>query len=337
MTTPAAVTTSKPHSIGAVRPEDFLELYTPKDEEHEKLYKKLLAEKMQEKDPKSGKYLRPWTFEVAPGIFKQSDETTDPFSFDYITDDFGVKKSWKEIVQEVNELNEKSGKDVSYKVLFLARHGQGWHNFSMAKYGYDDWEVKWSRLNGDDELTWGPDPFLTPLGVQQAKDNHTAWKKQIEKGAPIPDAFYASPFTRSIETLINTWSGITEFKPLIKEDLRETIGVHTCDKRSPRSVIEDRFTKHNFTIEDGFPEEDTLYTDDYRETIYEQSLRVNNFLNFLFEKDFDSDKKDQFVNVTSHSGTIRSFIMALDHRKFAIGTGGMIPVFIKATRRTDDL
>lgn len=326
---------SKLHST--LRPEDTFELYTPHDAEYQKKYDQLVEQRSTEKDEQTGKYKYPWDFEVVKGYFKQADDETDPFSFDYITDDFGVKKPWQQVIDEVNELNAKASKNESYKLLFLARHGQGWHNFCMAKYGVPAWEKKWCRENTDGELTWGPDPFLTPLGIQQAKDNHGGWVKQIANGAPVPSAFYCSPFTRSIETLIHTWDGITDYKPLIKEDIRETIGRHTCDKRSPKRVIEERFSKHGFTIEDGFEEEDVYFTIDDREMIYEQSLRVNSFLNFLFEKDFDSEKRDNIVNVTSHSGTIRAFYMATKHRTFPIATGGMVPMVVKATRKTDDL
>ncbi|GMM32697.1 putative phosphomutase [Saccharomycopsis crataegensis] len=324
--------------LTALRPEDVVTLYTAQDAEYYKTYQNALMKKMTCQDTATKKYLRPWKFEIVPGFFKQSEPETDAFKFDYIEEDFGLNKpSWTKLVEELQQLNLESKDNVSYKLLFLARHGQGWHNYAIVKYGQEAWDDKWSRMNGDGELVWGPDPFLTPLGIEQAEGNNSAWKQQLAKGAPIPSAFYSSPFTRSIETLIHTWDGVVDYTAMIKEDVRETIGEHTCDKRSPKRVIQERFGNKGFVFEDGFEEEDIYYQDDYRETLCEQTLRINNFLNFLFEKDWQADKKDVFVNVTSHSGTIRSFIMATGHRDFAIGTGGMIPVVIKATRRTDDL
>lgn len=44
--------------------------------------------------------------------------------------------------------------------------------------------------------------------------------------------------------MINTWKDIVDFKeiePLIQENWRETIGVNTCDKRSPKSVIAKKY------------------------------------------------------------------------------------------------
>lgn len=319
-----------------LRPEDSIGLYTDHDEQDYQKYLELLAEKKKEKSAE-GKYLRPWDFEVVPGLFQQSEPATDELKFDYIKEDFGVVGTWKLLIEKVESLNKQAARNVDYKVLFLARHGQGWHNFAIIKYGQEAWDNHWSHLNGDGEITWGPDPLLTPLGNQQAKDNSQAWSKQLANGAPRPTAFYSSPFTRSCETLVGTWKDVHQYHALIKEDVRETIGVHTCDKRSPKSVIKKRFKHLGFSFEPGFAEEDVYFQDDYREKVYEQSLRMNNFLNYLFEQDLDSEHKHAYVSVTSHSGTIRSFIMALDHRKFAIGTGGMIPIVVKATRRTDDL
>jgi hypothetical protein len=37
------------------------------------------------------------------------------------------------------EAAKKEGE--SYKVLFLGRHGQGWHNVAEAKYGTKAWDV----------------------------------------------------------------------------------------------------------------------------------------------------------------------------------------------------
>jgi hypothetical protein len=51
---------------------------------------------------------------------------------------------------------------------------------------------------------------------------------------------YSSPLRRARQTLEASWSGLLpwESKPIIKEALRETIGMHTCDQRESRDVIE---------------------------------------------------------------------------------------------------
>lgn len=94
------------------------------------------------------------------------------------------------------------------KVLFLARHGQGVHNLVMAKYGREWWEKEGMNAQySNDEYTWGPDPELTELGIEQARDAHKAWKAQLESfdPVPMPQAFYVSPFSRACDTLAITW------------------------------------------------------------------------------------------------------------------------------------
>jgi len=64
------------------------------------------------------------------------------------------------------------------------------------------------------------------------------------------------------------------------EGLRETIGYHTCDKRSSKSVINAAFPRYVF--EDGFTEEDELWTANYRETDAERDVRVKSALDRIF-------------------------------------------------------
>lgn len=281
-----------------------------------------------------------WKFETVTGFFRQDDPSTDDLVFNYATADFGRLKLWSTIVRELEELNRDAPSNVAYKLIFNARHGQGYHNAAVQKYGTDEWNRKWHNMTGDGEIVWGPDPMLTDLGINQAKENNAAWKKQIADGAPVPSKFYVSPLQRSCHTLVYTWDGIKplETQPKVLEILRETIGVNLCDKRLPKSKVDERFSKHGFNTDD-LSEEDDLYTVHTRETLWEQSLRVDEFLQGLFDEDLDGNTVDKkksvahtFVLTTTHAGTIRGFITALGHRQFTISTGGMIPCVVKATR-----
>ncbi|CAH2350552.1 putative probable phosphoglycerate mutase ARB_03491 [[Candida] railenensis] len=308
------------------------------------VYKKLLSEVQDKRDPTTGKLLHPWKFEVVPGFFKQSDVATNDLKFNYATEDFGRTSSWAELISKLDGLNREAGPDESYKLLFLARHGQGFHNQIVEKYGIDAWNEKWYGLTTDGEVTYAPDPMLTELGINQAKENNAAWKEQVAQGCPIPSKFYVSPLQRSCHTLVHTWNGIKsqDVQPLVIESVRETIGRNLCDKRSTRTVIKERFGKENFIIDESVTENDELFRDDWRESISEQGIRCNGFLQYLFDKEWESsavDKtkaiKDSVINVTSHAGTIRAFLTVIAHREFAISTGGMIPVVVKGTRKID--
>ncbi|ODV82191.1 phosphoglycerate mutase-like protein [Suhomyces tanzawaensis NRRL Y-17324] len=275
-----------------------------------------------------------WRFETVQGFFKQASLETDDMKFDYVNENFGITKPWEQLKREVDELNEKSPPNVAYKVLFLARHGQGWHNIALQKYPKEEWFAKWRFLGTDNEITWGPDAELTELGVKQADENCVAWNNQLREGAPFPTKFYVSPLLRSIKTLERTWKDQSIPLPVVLENLRETIGVHLCHQRAPKSDIGKKFPF--LTFEPSFTESDELAVkyNPVREELHQQFLRINGVLQELFEDDkLQFNSENSFVSITSHAGTIRSFITVVGHRKFTIPTGGMIPILVKGTRK----
>lgn len=309
-------------------------------EEYYKLWDKLRLERNSD-----GQLKYPWDFEVVHGFFKQSDPKTDDLNFNYATDHMGRLKSWPAIISELVELNKNAPDNVEYKLIFLARHGNGYHNEIVTKYGLDEWNRELHKLGEFNGIKYGPDPELTELGLAQAKENHDLWENELKEGAPIPSKFYVSPLQRSCRTLQITWDGLKpeEKHPQVLEKIRETIGKNLCDKRSPKSVIDERFGKYGFETEGGIvDEEDILFKTDKRETMIEQTLRIMGFLQDLFNEDCDKelgkvDKKEAeeniFISTTTHAGTIRAFILAINHRNYTIPTGGMLPAVVKGTKR----
>jgi broad specificity phosphatase PhoE len=71
---------------------------------------------------------------------------------------------------------------------------------------------------------WGPDPPLTAVGIDQARALKAAWEAEIEAGIPLPQALYASPFTRVAETLrLSIGEIMVEgmgLRPMVLEGLR---------------------------------------------------------------------------------------------------------------------
>jgi broad specificity phosphatase PhoE len=233
-------------------------------------------------------------------------------------------------------------------VLFLGRHGQGWHNVAEAKYGTKAWDVcfppspslpshqpnfhatqcYFSALNGSDSLVWA-DAHLTPLGRDQALDAHKLWAQQIPHQIPLPEKFYVSPLTRAIETADITFTHLDlpperEYKPVVKELAREALGIHTCDRRSPRSTIASAFP--HVAFEPGFSEADLLWESDYREPPDARRYRLARFLDQVWASN------DVVVSVTSHSGAIASVLEEVGHRRFALETGGVVPVVVRGER-----
>lgn len=267
-----------------------------------------------------------WRFEPVSGLFLQSDSTTDDMAFNYALCDFGRVQNWEETIGTVTLLNAAAPKNVRYKLLFLARHGEGFHNIASLKYSKEEWFSKWRHLGTDGDMTWGPDAKLTDLGVLQAEENNRVWHQQLALGAPVPGQFYVSPLLRSARTLVETWKDIEIPQPVVKESLRETMGVHLCHKRSTKKEIAAQFPQ--FAFESGFSEEDALFEAHTpgREQLYEQFLRINGFMQGLFEEE------ELVVSITSHAGTIRAFLTVIGHRKFTIPTGGMIPVVVRGEK-----
>ncbi|GAA5832137.1 hypothetical protein JCM11251_004253 [Rhodosporidiobolus azoricus] len=293
---------------------------------------------------------RAWHHEVIDGFFKQSSPSfpsNDP-SYDPLIDSFGLidqsSSRWARFKSKIQALNEDGGDGTAVKVFFLARHGQGYHNVAEAKYGTPAWNSHWSKLNGDGEIVWGPDALLTPLGRRQARRGHRAWLNQSEEGVPLPQSLYSSPLSRAAETGRITWEGIlhaselereaerslqigTEaVRPVFKEKLRETLGVHTCDQRRSKTYLHSSFPA--FAFEPGFSEQDQLWKPDARETDSEQEQRIRKVLDETFTFD-----PSTYIAITAHGGTIQSFLRAVGHRKISIPPGGMVPVVVRAEER----
>lgn len=277
--------------------------------------------------------------EVVDGFFSQSDASTDDGIFDGISNHFGLKlESWSDLNTQLAKLNADASDGVKYKLVFCARHGQGYHNYVVELVGITEWDNHWSHLNegtiNGEHYVWGPDPFLTKRGEDQARLMNEAFKAEIAHGLPLPTRLFSSPFTRSAQTLVLTWEDMLVSKdpafkgrlsPLVKEDLRETIGSHTCDKRSTKSEFLKRLDGWGFVHEDGFSENDNLYLDNWREPVSDQAIRANRFLQSLYQYD------DQVMYCASHSGEIKALLLASGHRSFAVPTAGMIPLLIKMT------
>jgi len=266
------------------------------------------------------------TFETIRGFFVQ-DVLTTSTDIGPTPDYFGlVSKSWTEFVDAINELHAKRPDSVSYKVLFLGRHGEGSHNVAIDKYSPKEWEETWAVKKGDGELTWGPDPRLTSIGEEQARSAHAAWEREILRGLPVPQKFYCSPLTRAIRTLQLTFEGIlpADLKPIIVENCREHNGAHFCDKRRPKSEVQSEFP--DFVFEEGFEEEDVTWTSE-RESRENMVKRAK----LVLDRIFQDDRDDTYISITAHSGSIKSVLRVLGRGDYNIQTGGLVVVVVKGT------
>ncbi|KAJ3566660.1 hypothetical protein NP233_g6866 [Leucocoprinus birnbaumii] len=230
---------------------------------------------------------------------------------------------WANFKRRVQTLNSELRKEkAEAKVFFFARHGQGWHNVAEAKYGTIYWDEVMSKKYGDDEITWGPDPELTEIGVNQANEAKDGWRAELPFDITLPEKLYSSPLTRAMDTLRITFDGniMGDVKDkrevVILENCREENGIHTCDKRRSRSWIHGRFPE--FTFEKGFEEEDVLWDPDVRENKTEVADRARKVLDYIFDKDTSLT----YISVTAHGGIINGFLQAIGRQPFALATGG---------------
>lgn len=233
---------------------------------------------------------------------------------------------WEVFRQKIDQLNTSSSAGTQYKVFFVGRHGEGFHNVAETKYGTEKWNNYWSKENGDGELIWGPDPELTALGKDQAKAAHDAWKQERKFDIPLPGKLYCSPLTRAIHTNKITFDSIIpeSQRTMIIENLRETHGVHTCDKRRTRTYIEQTFP--DFDIEKELIEEDKLWDPEVRETHAEIDVRMRRVLDIIFDKD-----QEQFISFTAHGGIVSAVLRVTNHKQYILPTGGVLPMVVKSS------
>ncbi|KLO14287.1 phosphoglycerate mutase [Schizopora paradoxa] len=277
-------------------------------------------------------------YSIVPGFFAHPElEGLLPLQTASLPPRFGLvdesQNRWQTFLADIEKLNTNAPPNVSYKAIFAGRHGEGWHNVAEAKYGTEAWEEKWAALEGDGEITWGPDPNLTPLGVDQAKEAHKLWEVETSRfGLPLPARFFCSPLTRALETFTITFEGIVSSDkkaPLVMENCREQYGVHTCDKRRSASYITSTFP--DVVLEHNFSDEDPLYSPDWRESHSNVARRAKKVLDYIFFED-DVAKDEVLISITAHSGFINGLVAVTGHPKCNLPTGGILPMVVKCTK-----
>lgn len=176
----------------------------------------------------------------------------------------------------------------------------------------------WAKVAGDGNVTWA-DAELTANGERQARDIAGV---SASLGGNLITTVLSSPLRRCLRTAQLAFPAeIARKRPIVKEKLRERLGVHTCDQRSTRSWIAENYP--SFDIETGFSEEDILWSPDRRETLEEHMARSTELLDDIFASDYGD-----FVVLTAHSGTIMSLFAATGWKKVPVAAGAVYPLFV---------
>ncbi|MCJ1307616.1 hypothetical protein MMC25_001263 [Agyrium rufum] len=284
-------------------------------------------------------------YTTVPGFFLQDEAATNATTFDYTAVNFGLlnrtyptdklfdlhrkKSQWQRFSAYVESLNLLSGPLKQYKVLWMGRHGEGYHNAAQTYYGTPAWNCYYSELDGNGTVVWA-DAHLTPNGVEQAQVANTFWTHEIAtQKIQTPQSFYTSPLFRCLATANITFTGLAlpkklPFVPTVKELFREGISGHTCDRRSNKTFIHDSFP--TYKIEKGFTEDDELWVALHGETNQDQDIRSRKVLDEVFSVD-----RNTYISITSHSGEIASLLRVMGHQPFSLNTGAVIPVLMKVS------
>lgn len=263
-------------------------------------------------------------YSTVTGYFLQDEPSTNATTFNFVTTNFGLINrtyssdagldrqnltQWQRFKRQVAQLNHEAIQGVQYKVLYMGRHGDGYHNDAQAFYGTPAWNCYYSELDGNATVTWA-DAHLSPLGVTQALAVNQFWTTEIEtQRIPTPQSYYTSPLTRCLQTVNLTFNGLDlparhPFVPEVKELFREGISGHTCDRRSSKTYIHGSFP--SYRIEPGFTENDELWEALHGETNTDQDIRSTTVLDQVFSTDSST-----YISITSHSGEIASILRGM--------------------------
>ncbi|KAJ8105662.1 hypothetical protein ONZ43_g7338 [Nemania bipapillata] len=290
-----------------------------------------------------------FTYQAVSGFFELTEAPTGPahratttprlglinrsYPTDVQFDPANEKTQWERFIYFLEQQNKEEKGDAQYKLIFYIRHGEGFHNVKESQVGREAWdrvENHWSHLDGDGTSNW-VDAFLTDKGKQQAQSLNDFWRESVQNlRIPVPQICYTSPHARCLETTKIAYNGIhalesQDFKPIIKEMLRERSGLHTCDRRRTRTWIANNYPEYD--IEAGFSEEDELWSATERETESDVEYRVKTLLDDVF-----SASDASILSFTAHSGLIHGLHAITKHRDVWIAPGAMVPLLIKVIR-----
>ncbi|KIW78090.1 hypothetical protein Z517_07923 [Fonsecaea pedrosoi CBS 271.37] len=239
---------------------------------------------------------------------------------------------WQRFTHKLKVMNQRAPKEVTYRLLYLGRHGQGYHNVGIMFYGDAAWDCYYGAFDQDPNvpsITY-LDAHLTPLGRHQAKTVSKFWQNlSSTQKMPLPQTYYSSPLTRAMQTAQLTFSGLPlppsqTFRPVVKEFLRERYGIQSCDVRPTKSYIQANFP--DFRIEDSFTENDELHSPTRRESLRRQDRRVRALLDDVFAHD-----ESTYISITSHSETIEATLRVVGHSALSLPPGGIVPVLVKVS------
>ncbi|KAF2672311.1 phosphoglycerate mutase family protein [Microthyrium microscopicum] len=257
------------------------------------------------------------------GLLKRSYET------DQIHDPTSSTAEWDRFAYYVQHLNQISGSSEQYKVLYLGRHGEGYHNIAPKLFDQECFRCYWQTQEGSGNITWA-DASLTLTGVQQAERARDFWTTATDMDKiPAPEKFYSSSLARCLQTSNITFAGLPALgskKIIVDERIREIMDGCSCNWRRAKSELQPLFPLHSYPAD--MPEQDAMYKPGMSESEQAFTVRVTDFLNSVWQS------SETYVSVTAHAGTIHAILRIAGHPNpnFPMATGQVIPILVKGSK-----
>ncbi|RHY12749.1 hypothetical protein DYB37_002417 [Aphanomyces astaci] len=201
------------------------------------------------------------------------------------------------------------------KVIYFIRHAEGEHNAAKVRHGAEVWfrDIACTDLYLD--------ALLTAKGEAAATVTAARVEAELDRGMPL-QKIIVSPMRRTLQTATSIFRRQLGHVPFVALELcRETIGMHTCDKRSAISTLSPLFPSVDFSnIRDDV---DTLWRPDLRESLDDIQSRAVTFLRQLH-----ADVPDTFIAVVSHVGFITACLRVLHMPEYRVGNCELVPVVL---------
>jgi broad specificity phosphatase PhoE len=179
------------------------------------------------------------------------------------------------------------------KTVHFVRHGQGFHNL-MADIACASGRT-WTQFSHTPENPYVMPEILDAPLTEKGRQQALVLQPKVRAFEEQPELIVLSPNCRALQTGSIVFEHLIGTVPFLAHEMvREESGVHSCDKRRPKSRQEMEFPMIDFSFIET--EEDSIFDEERRESKLEVGERIYTFLEWL------SSRPETNIGVASHSG-----------------------------------
>ena len=285
-----------------------------------------------------------------------------------LPDNGKLLNQWQRFAHKLKVMNRGAPKEVTYRLLYLGRHGQGYHNVGIMFYGDAAWDVSLvislqSRFPEPNlilchsrslrsvlvtdrgfvliQCHYGAfdrdpnvpsitylDAHLTPLGRHQAKTVSKFWQNLISSQKMPLPQTY---YSSPLTRAMQTAQLTFSGLPLPPSQIFRPVVKEFLREGYGIQSCDSRPTKSY--IKTNFPDfriEDSFTENDelHSPTRRESLRRHDRRVRALLDDVFAHDEST-YISMTSHSGTIEAMLRVVGHSVLSLPPGGVVPVLVK--------